>query len=72
MCCVCYDNVARLLPKVPEDKRHELLMNATCFCFGSIEEVEKQLAELAEKTDGTFAAAMNFVEAEMFKPEGAA
>ena len=65
MCKVCFENVAIKLPKVAADKRHSLLMSATCYGLGSIEDVDKQLDELARETDGTYEACVCFANRKM-------
>jgi hypothetical protein len=63
MCQKCVDAVARHYPGFTEEQQYELLVAATCFPFGSPEQVEKQLIELRAETDGTLDAALDFAHA---------
>lgn len=54
MCQKCFDAVILHLPKIPEDKISSVLMNATCFPFGSPENVESNILELKQNTDGSY------------------
>lgn len=67
MCKLCYEAVATKLPKIPEDKRHELLVGATCYGFGDEAQVAAQLDELAEKTDGTLYGCFAFADEQIRK-----
>jgi hypothetical protein len=67
MCEKCVEAVKKWYPELPEDQWDDLLMDATCFPFGSPEMVEKQLKELREKTDGTLGGAIIFANEEMDK-----
>lgn len=67
MCKICVENVRKILPKIDDGQFaiNRLLMGATCFPFGSPGQVESQLKELAEKTDGTLKECLDFAEREL-------
>ena len=44
-----------------------MLMSATCFPFGGPKDIEPELIELKEKTDGTFMGAMVYADEQMQK-----
>jgi len=65
MCQKCADLVQKYYPKLSDEQHGALLFNATCFPFGNPEDVERQLKELVEKTDGTLDGALAFADTEM-------
>jgi hypothetical protein len=65
MCEKCVEAVKRWYPELPENQWSGLLLGATCFPFGGPEQVEEQLKELREKTDGTLRGALKFADDEM-------
>ena len=65
MCEKCVELVNQYYPDLSEEEQGHLLMSATCFPFGDPEDVERQLKELKEKTDGTLHGAIAFVADEM-------
>ena len=60
MCQQCIDVVAKHYPNLDENEVGDLLMSATSFPSGTPEEIEKQLLELKENTDGSLDAAINY------------
>ena len=60
MCEKCVEAATRYFPNLSEHEIGELLMGATAFPFGDAEYIEKQLAELKEKTDGTLDGALTY------------
>ena len=67
MCEQCALAAEWYYPNLSDEERGEILMSATCFPFGGPEDVEEQLKELIEKTDGTLMGALCFAEQEMDK-----
>lgn len=65
MCDQCALAVEWHYPDLTDEERGELLMSATCFPFGSPEQIEAQLVELKEKTDGTLLGALGFADMEL-------
>jgi hypothetical protein len=59
MCEKCKLAVDWLYPKLSDDDKCHLLMSATCFPFGSPEQVAEQLLDHLAHTDGTMQAAIN-------------
>ena len=55
-----FDLVKKYYPHLSDEDLGDLLMEATCFPFGSLEQVEKNLIELIENTDGTLEGAFIF------------
>ena len=51
MCEKCAAAVKKYWPDLPDDQYGTLLYGATCFPFGSPEQVEQHLKEMAEKTN---------------------
>jgi len=62
MCESCLDAVERWLPKIDPGYRATLLLDATCYPCGNHADVETQIRELAEKTDGTLEGCIAFAE----------
>ena len=58
MCEKCKLAVDWLYPKISDDDKFRLLMSATCFPFGSPEQVAEQLMDHLANTDGTVDAAI--------------
>lgn len=52
-------------PHMDDEELGDLLMEATCFPFGSPEQVERNLIELVENTDGTLQGAIDFTYKQM-------
>lgn len=65
MCEACLDAVARWLPKIAAEDRREVLIGATAYPIASHNYIERQLAELAAKTDGTLGGCIAFAESEL-------
>jgi hypothetical protein len=51
MCQKCLDAARRHFPDKTDEQRAGILIGATCFPFGSPEETDKQLAELAARIE---------------------
>ena len=66
MCQKCVDACLKHYPLLTAEEWGELLMGATCFPFGSPEQVEEQLAELKKNTDGTLGSAIAWVEQQLW------
>lgn len=54
------DIIEKYYPGLSDEEANDLLFNATCFPFGSFAQVEENLKELIEKTDGTVNGAIEF------------
>ncbi len=65
MCQGCLDAVNRHYPYFTEAEICEILMSCTCYPCGTSEQVEEQLIELKEKTDGTLGGAIAFTNEEL-------
>ncbi|MFA4972482.1 MAG: hypothetical protein WC683_07695 [bacterium] len=59
----CVDAITRYFPEIPEGDLMTLLWGATCFPFGSDEQVEAQLRELHELGITTLDGALAHAEA---------
>lgn len=59
MCEKCKLAVDWLYPKLSDADKGHLLMAATCFSFGSPEQVAEQLMDHLANTDGTMDAAIS-------------
>jgi len=64
MCEKCVESAKKWYPKLDDKELDSLLVCGTCFPFGSPEQVDAQLQELAEKTDGTLHGALAYAEEE--------
>ncbi len=62
MCQQCINAVKEYLPLIADNDIGSLLISATCFPFGDAEMVERQVRELAEKTDGSLDACCAFAD----------
>jgi len=67
VCDKCNELLDKYYPHLSEEDRGHLLISATCFPFGGPEDVERQLIELKEKTDGTLQGALSFADTELWK-----
>lgn len=65
MCERCIQAVREKLPLIGENDIGAVLWNGTAFPFGDADLVEKQIGELAAKTDGTLGAIMAYADAEI-------
>ena len=65
MCEKCNELITKYYPDLEWEEQYDILICATCFPFGQPEDIERQLKELVEKTDGTVDGAMAFADAEM-------
>ena len=65
MCEKCIAAVEKHYPELSDEEGGELLISATCFPFGSPEQIEDQLIELKDKTDGTMGGAIAFAHKEL-------
>lgn len=59
------DIIEKYYPGLSDEEANNLLLNATCFPFGSFAQVEENLKELVEKTDGTVEGAIDFSHKQM-------
>lgn len=64
MCQKCVDAAKRHYPQLNDREIGILLFEATCFPFGSPEQVEEQLVSLKAKTDGSLGAALQLADEE--------
>ena len=64
MCEKCVELVDKYYPSFSDQEKSDLLICATCFPFGQPEDIERQLKELVDNTDGTLDGAMSFAEKE--------
>jgi len=62
MCQQCVDLVKKYYPKLNPTECGRLLMNATAFPFCPPDDLEKQLQELRENTDGTVDDALRYAD----------
>lgn len=58
MCQKCVDLVEKYYPSLPREQYGELLVGATCYPLGTPEEVEQNLIEALENTDGSLEGAL--------------
>ena len=65
MCQKCIDAAKRHYPDFSDEEVGALLMNATCFPFGSPELVERQIIEVRQNTDGSLQSAIDFAHEEL-------
>ena len=65
MCQQCVDVVTSHYGHLSAEDRAELLWSATCFPFGSPDQLEAQLIEMKAETDGTLEAAIDFAGRQM-------
>jgi len=70
----CFSAARKHYPKLSKEDHWNLLFGATCYPFGSPEQVEEQLIELRKNTNGTLGHALAYansqMEAQMAKREG--
>lgn len=64
MCKRCVDSVTAAFPNIPDDQVGDFLLSCTAFPLGEPETVERQVAELRQKTDD-YRKCLAIVEAEM-------
>jgi len=62
-----YNLAKKYYPHLNDEDLGDLLMEATCFPFGTPEQVEAGLIELIENTDGTLEGALIFANEQMDK-----
>ena len=67
VCDKCYKTAQRLFPDVPEESLTDLLWGATCFPFGSAEQITSQLQEMHNVGLVTLEDAMAYAERKMDK-----
>ncbi len=67
MCEKCIAAVQEYYPDLPEDKWDDLLWGATAFPMGSPEQIEGQLAEMRDNTDGSLEGALSYADEIMRK-----
>lgn len=60
MCAKCADSLDKYYPKLSIAEKNELLFAATCFPLGDHEDIERQLKELIQNTDGTLSGALDY------------
>ena len=65
MCQKCVDAVQKYYPNLPEEDWSRLLWGATAFPMGDAEQIEEQLAELIENTDGSLESALAYADKQM-------
>ncbi len=53
-----FEACQRHYPDITVDQAGNLLMNATCYPFGTVEQVEQNLKDAVANTDGTIQAAI--------------
>jgi len=61
MCQKCIDAVKETWPDLPEENYDDLLTGATCFPFGSSEEVRNQLIDIGKKSNYNLEFALEIV-----------
>ncbi len=65
MCEKCVAAVQKYYPDLPEEDWSDLLWGATAFPMGSPEQIEEQLAEAKDNTDGTLEGALSYADKKM-------
>ena len=65
MCQQCLAACRKYYPDIPENEIQSFLMGATCYPFGSPDDVAADLKRAAANTDGTIQGAIAFVEEEI-------
>ena len=54
MCQTCEEALKKYFPDIPEEHRHDFLMECTAYGFGDVETIEKQLKVLYKKSGGDY------------------
>ena len=65
MCQQCLEAVKREYPALDTKETEELLWGATCFPFGTLEQVEQQVRDLKQNTDGSLGQALALADEEL-------
>lgn len=67
MCLTCWNAVTKYFPLLTRNEKDDILWSGTCYPAGCNEDVDKQLSELEQKSNGSYENAMRITHDEFDK-----